>query len=92
MISIDVISTYAMLFFISIVIITAMLKSVKKISTIIINSLIGGTLFIILNILGLGLPVNIISIIVTALLGIPGVLLIIVYMLVMGAWRWKKIL
>lgn len=87
MISIDVISTYAMLFFISIVIITAMLKSVKKISTIIINSLIGGTLFIILNILGLGLPVNIISIIVTALLGIPGVLLIIVYMLVMGAWR-----
>lgn len=87
MISIDVISTYAMLFFISIVIITAMLKAVKKISTIIINSLIGGTLFIILNILGLGLPVNIISIIVTALLGIPGVLLIIVYMLVMGAWR-----
>lgn len=92
MISIDVISTYAMLFFISIVIITAMLKSVKKISTIIINSLIGGTLFIILNILGLELPVNIISILVTALLGIPGVLLIIVYMLVMGAWRWKKIL
>lgn len=87
MISIDVISTYAMLFFISIVIITAMLKSVKRISTIIINSLIGGTVFIILNILGLGLPVNIISIIITALLGIPGVLLIIVYMLVMGAWR-----
>lgn len=92
MISIDVISTYAILFFISIVIITAMLKSVKRISTIIINSLIGGTVFIILNILGLGLPVNIISIIITALLGIPGVLLIIVYMLVMGAWRWKKIL
>ncbi len=87
MISIDVISTYAILFFISIVIITAMLKSVKRISTIIINSLIGGTVFIILNILGLGLPVNIISIIITALLGIPGVLLIIVYMLVMGAWR-----
>lgn len=90
MLSIDTIATYVMLGFIGIVIIATMLKSIKKISTIIINSLIGGTVFIILNILGLNLPVNIVTILLTALLGIPGVILIVIYMLIMGVWRWKK--
>lgn len=87
MLSIDTIATYVILGFIGIVIIATMLKSIKKISTIIINSLIGGTLFIILNILGLNLPVNIVTILLTALLGIPGVILIVIYMLIMGVWR-----
>ncbi len=87
MLSIDTIATYVMLGFIGIVIIATMLKSIKKISTIIINSLIGGTVFIILNILGLNLPVNIVTILLTALLGIPGVILIVIYMLIMGVWR-----
>lgn len=87
MLSIDTIATYVILGFVGIVIIATMLKSIKKISTIIVNSLIGGTLFIILNILGLNLPVNIFSIIFVALLGVPGVMLVVVYMLIMGVWR-----
>lgn len=90
MLSIDTIATYVILGFVGIVIIATMLKSIKKISTIIVNSLIGGTLFIILNILGLNLPVNIFSIIFVALLGVPGVMLVVVYMLIMGVWRWRK--
>lgn len=87
MLSIDTIATYVILGFVGIVIIATMLKSIKKISTIIVNSLIGGTLFIILNILGLNLPVNIFSIIFVALLGVPGVMFVVVYMLIMGVWR-----
>lgn len=87
MLSIDTIATYVILGFVGSVIIATMLKSIKKISTIIVNSLIGGTIFIILNILGLNLPVNIFSIIFVALLGVPGVMLVVVYMLIMGVWR-----
>lgn len=85
--SMDVISTYVILGFGGIVIIATMIKSIKKISTLIINSLIGGTLFVILNILGLNLPVNIVTILITALLGVPGVILVVLYMLIMGVWR-----
>ena len=55
-----------------------MCKSLKKGSTIIINVILGGALFLMLNILGMNLTVNIINIGLVAVLGIPGVVLIII--------------
>ena len=63
-----------------------MLKSAKRMSMIIINGILGGALFIMLNILGMKLAVNAITIGIIGLLGVPGVLLVVIMKLVLGVW------
>ncbi len=49
----------------------------KNICSIIINVILGGTLFIILNIMGVKIPLNLITGGIVVFLGVPGVVLII---------------
>ena len=63
-----------------------MLKTAKRMSMIIINVILGGALFIMLNILGMKLAVNAITIGIIGLLGVPGVLLVVIMKLVLGVW------
>lgn len=83
---IETISAYAVAIFIILVLINLMLKSARKMSMIIINGILGGALFIMLNILGMKLAVNAITIGIIGLLGVPGVLLVVVMKLVLGVW------
>lgn len=50
----------------------------KSLCSIILNIMFGGTLFIILNIIGVDITLNLITGSVVTLLGIPGVILLIV--------------
>ena len=81
---IETISAYAVAIFIILVLINLMLKSAKRMSMIIINGILGGALFIMLNILGMKLAVNAITIGIIGLLGVPGVLLVVIMKLVLG--------
>lgn len=83
---IETISAYAVAIFIILVLINLMLKSAKRMSMIIINVILGGALFIMLNILGMKLAVNAITIGIIGLLGVPGVLLVVIMKLVLGVW------
>ncbi len=83
---IETISAYAVAIFIILVLINLMLKSAKRMSMIIINGILGGALFIMLNILGMKLAVNAITIGIIGLLGVPGVLLVVIMKLVLGVW------
>lgn len=83
---IETISAYAVAIFIILVLINIMLKSAKRMSMIIINGILGGALFIMLNILGMKLAVNAITVGIIGLLGVPGVLLVVVMKLVLGVW------
>lgn len=83
-IGIDTISAYAIGIFFAIVLIVLMLKSAKRITFLLINILFGGALFIILNIFNLNLPVSALTVILTALLGVPGVILIVIMKFVLG--------
>ena len=83
---IETISAYAVAIFIILVLINLMLKSAKRMSMIIINGILGGALFIMLNILGMKLAVNAITIGTIGLLGVPGVLLVVIMKLVLGVW------
>lgn len=83
---IETISAYAVAIFIIVVLINLMLKSAKRMSMIIINGILGGALFIMLNILGMKLAVNAITIGIIGLLGVPGVLLVVIMKLVLGVW------
>ena len=74
----ETLSAYVVAGFLGISILKMMVNSLKRMSNIIINILFGGTLFVILNILGIKLAVNMISILLTSLLGIPGVFLFLV--------------
>ena len=71
-------STVVVVVFLIVVLFYTMCKSLKKGSTIIINMILGGALFLMLNILGMNLAVNVINIGLVAVLGIPGVVLIII--------------
>ena len=84
---IDTISAYAIGLFVLIVIVNVMLKSARRMTVILVNTLFGGALFIILNILGLQLTVNAVSIGLVGLLGIPGVILVIIMKFVLGVWQ-----
>ena len=81
---IETISAYAVAIFIILVLINLMLKTAKRMSMIIINVILGGALFIMLNILGMKLAVNAITIGIIGLLGVPGVLLVVIMKLVLG--------
>ena len=83
---IETISAYAVAIFIILVLINLMLKTAKRMSMIIINVILGGALFIMLNILGMKLAVNAITIGIIGLLGVPGVLLVVIMTLVLGVW------
>lgn len=83
---IETISAYAVAIFIILVLINLMLKSAKRMSMIIINGILGGALFVMLNILGMKLAVNAITIGIIGLLGVPGVLLVVIMKLVLGVW------
>ena len=83
---IETISAYAVAIFIILVLINLMLKSAKRMSMIIINGILGGALFIMLNIIGMKLAVNAITIGIIGLLGVPGVLLVVIMKLVLGVW------
>ena len=83
---IETISAYAVAIFIILVLINFMLKTAKRMSMIIINVILGGALFIMLNILGMKLAVNAITIGIIGLLGVPGVLLVVIMKLVLGVW------
>lgn len=83
---IETISAYAVAIFIILVLINLMLKTAKRMSMIIINGILGGALFIMLNILGMKLAVNAITIGIIGLLGVPGVLLVVIMKLVLGVW------
>ena len=83
---IETISAYAVAIFIILVLINLMLKSAKRMSMIMINGILGGALFIMLNILGMKLAVNAITIGIIGLLGVPGVLLVVIMKLVLGVW------
>lgn len=90
-IGIETISAYAVGIFLILVIINFMLRSARRMTVIIVNTLFGGALFIILNILGMKLTVNAVSIALVSLLGIPGVILVVIMKFVLGVWQWKKI-
>lgn len=83
---IETISAYAVAIFIILVLINLMLKSARRMSMIIINGILGGALFIMLNILGMKLAVNFITIGIIGLLGVPGVILVVIMKLVLGVW------
>lgn len=83
---IETISAYAVAIFIILVLINLMLKTAKRMSMIIINVILGGALFIMLNILGMKLAVNAITVRIIGLLGVPGVLLVVIMKLVLGVW------
>lgn len=83
-VGIDTISAYAIGIFFAIVLIVLMLKSAKKITFLLLNTLFGGALFIILNIFNLDLPISVLTISLTALLGVPGVILIVIMKFVLG--------
>ncbi|MBQ9314403.1 MAG: pro-sigmaK processing inhibitor BofA family protein [Clostridia bacterium] len=83
-IGIDTISAYVIGIIFAIVLIYFMLKSAQKITFILLNVLFGGALFIILNIFNLQLPVNFLTVLLTCLLGVPGVILIIIMKFVLG--------
>lgn len=83
---IETISAYAVAIFIILVLINLMLKTAKRMSMIIINVILGGALFTMLNILGMKLAVNAITVGIIGLLGVPGVLLVVIMKLVLGVW------
>ena len=85
-VGIETISAYAVAGFIVLVLINLMLKSAKRMSVILINVILGGALFIILNILGMELTVNALTIGIVGLLGIPGVILVVIMKLILGVW------
>ena len=85
-VGIETISAYAIMGFIALALINIMLKSVRRMSIIIINVLLGGAMFIILNILGMKLTVNIFTVSAIGLLGIPGVVLVIIMKFILGVW------
>lgn len=85
-IGIETISAYAIAGFLIILIVNIMIKSVRRMSVILINVLLGGALFVILNILGMQLTVNAFTVGLIGLLGVPGVLLVIVMKLILGVW------
>ena len=91
-VGIETISAYAVGIFILIVIVNMILRSAKRMTVILINTLFGGALFIILNILGMKLAVNAITVGIVGFLGVPGVILVIIMKFILGVWQWKKAL
>ncbi len=85
-VGIETISAYAIAGFIALVIINVMLRSVRRMSVILINVLLGGALFIILNILGMELTVNALTVGTVGLLGVPGVILVVIMKFILGVW------
>ena len=85
-VGIETISAYVVAGFLLIVIVNIMLKSAKRMSVILINVLLGGALFVILNILGMQLAVNAVTIGLVGLLGIPGVIIVVIMKLILGVW------
>ena len=81
---IDTISAYVVGIVIVLVIFGFMIKSVKKISFIIMNTLFGGALLVGFNIMGMQIPITFVTVGLTVLLGVPGVLIILVMKFVLG--------
>lgn len=67
-----------------IAVIRAITEARKNFCSIIINIMLGGTLFTILNIMGVEMPLNLITAIIIVLLGVPGVGLILLVKMFFG--------
>ena len=85
-VGIETISAYVVAGFLLIVIVNFMLKSMRRMSVIIINVILGGAFFGILNILGMNLTINAITVALIGLLGIPGVIIVVIMKLMLGVW------
>lgn len=85
-VGIETISAYVVAGFLLIVIVNFMLKSMRRMSVIIINVILGGAFFVILNILGMNLTINAITVALIGLLGIPGVIIVVIMKLILGVW------
>ena len=83
---IETISAYAVGIFILLVIANFMLKSARRMTVILVNTLFGGALFIILNIFGMKLTVNSATMGLVGLLGVPGVIIVIIMKFILGVW------
>ncbi len=81
---IETLSAYIIGIIFVVIVVALIIKSAKKITFLLMNTLFGGALFAILNILGMGLPVTWVTVILTCFLGIPGVILIIILKFVLG--------
>lgn len=69
----------------AIIVLYLLLVSVKDVTQIIISSLIAIGIFVVVNIFGAGIPINLLTILIVALAGIPGlVLLLILHFLRVG--------
>ena len=86
-VGIETISAYAVGIFILLVIVNVMLRSARRMTVILVNTLFGGALFIILNILGMKLTVNAATVGLVGLLGVPGVILVIIMKFILGVWQ-----
>lgn len=86
-VGIETISAYAIAGFLLLVIVNVMFKSAKRMSVILINVILGGAIFVILNILGMKLAVNAVTIGIVGLLGVPGVVLIVIMKYILGVWQ-----
>ena len=86
-VGIETISAYAVGIFILIVIANMILRSAKRMTVILINTLFGGALFIILNILGMKLAVNAVTVGIVGFLGVPGVILVVIMKFILGVWQ-----
>ena len=86
LVGIETISAYVVAGFLCLVIINLMIRSARRMSVIIINVIFGGALFVILNILGMKLAINAVTIGLIGLLGIPGVFIVVIMKLILGVW------
>lgn len=86
-VGIETISAYAVGIFILLVIANMILRSAKRMTVILVNTLFGGALFIILNILGMKLAVNAATVGIVGLLGVPGVILVVIMKFILGVWQ-----
>ena len=76
--------TYAVALAIVLLVVKLIGKSIKMIFGILVNSLIGFVVFFILNAFALGVQINIVSAILVAILGIPGLIIVIALQLGLG--------
>lgn len=66
-------------------------ESRKNICSIIMNVMLGGALFAIINIMGFSINLNLITGSIITFLGVPGIILIIILKLMFGIfWRQSK--
>lgn len=84
MITIEIIA-FAIVFLLAIIALFRIINdSRKNICSIIINTILGGTIFVVLNMMGFSIKFNIITGGIIVFLGIPGTILIVILKLLFG--------